>query len=121
MYAETAGEQSVAVGDVNEIVLCRSRRHKSPRGAFRPYLYVMMRVPDDRLLSGGAGGRVYALELGRRHGEHTIRVVVAEILLICERELLQVVHREDVLRLHTRLVHALSVHRDVLVGVIHGA
>ena len=61
-------------------------------------LQIVFRAPDDRGLTGGAGRRMQAHDLGSRHGEQAVRIVVAHVLLKDERELRDVFERFQIAR-----------------------
>ena len=58
--------------------------------------------------------------LAARHGEHAVRVVVAQVLLADERSAPEVVERFDGIRVEARFVVRLLVVRNVLVAAYHG-
>ena len=117
--AEPAGEQAVAVGDVD--------RHAGPAAGgadaagddVGPGGEVAVGVADDGRLSGGAAAGVDAPHLVPRHGEHAEGVVRPQVVLRRERELRA--GRPARVRSPGATpagVERLPVVRDVVVGVL---
>ena len=79
--AEAAGEQAVAVGDVDEVARPPARGADRARADLGPDLDVGLGVADHRGLAGGARGGVDPHHLLARHGEHAERIVPAQVVL----------------------------------------
>ena len=119
MGAQAAGEQTVAVGDLHGGVLIAIADGKTARKALAPMLQVVFRAPDDRGLTGGAGRGMQAHDFGSRHGEQTVGVVVAHVLLKDKRELRDVFERFQVARFDAGVLEALLIERDVVIRILH--
>ena len=78
---EPAGEEAVAVGNVDDVARASTGRADGPRHEVRPGVEVVLCVADHRGAPGGAAGSVDAAHVRPRHGEHAERIVVAEIEL----------------------------------------
>ena len=115
--AQPAGEEAVAVGDVDDVAGAAARGADRARHHGRPRVDVLGRVADDGRLAGRARRRVDAHDLLARHGEHPERIVVAQIALGRERELREVRERLQVAGLDAGRVELPPVVRDVVVGV----
>ena len=120
MRAQAAGEQAVAVADVDDVVGAAVCVLDAAREALAPDLEVVLGVAAHRRHAGGAGGHVDLLHLGERRGEHAVGIVVAQVLLGHERGLLEVREGLDRVRVKARLVEALLVEGHVLVALDHG-
>ena len=70
--------------------------------------------------AGRARRHVDLADVLERHGEHTVRIGVAQVLLLHEGNASDVVERLDRVRVEPGLVEALLVERDVLVHVDDG-
>ena len=120
MRAKAAGEQAIAVADVDHVILATVCVLDAAREALAPDVEVVLGVAAHRRHAGGAGGHVDLLHLGERCGKHPVGVVVAQVLLGDERRLLQVVEALDGVGVKAGLVEALLVERHVLVARDHG-
>ena len=87
--AEPAGEEAVAVSDVDDGARPCSRRRQCPRAAVGPGGEVGTRVGDDRRLPPRPGGGVDPDALLERHLEESEGIRVAQLRLDPERELRQ--------------------------------
>ena len=117
MRAETAGEESVAVGDLHDVVARDTVHGQAARRAVRPDVEVALGLRDADRLAGRARGAVEAVDLAHRRGSEAIGVLVAEIRLLHERELGEVLERHEVAGLYAFLVAAAAEQRHALVLV----
>ena len=115
--AEAAGEQAVAVGDVQLHAGPAAGGADRARHHLGPGVDVALGVADDGRLAGGAGGGVDAHDLLARHGEHAEGIVVAQVLLGGEGELGEVGQRVEVVGMHAGGVERLPVVGHVVVDV----
>ncbi len=113
--AEPAGEQPVAVGDLDDVVGRCPRRRERARHEVRPAVDVALRVADDGDLAGRTRRRVHADDVAQRGGEHAVRVGRAQVVLDRERHASQVVERDDALGVEPGLIELVSVEPDVVV------
>ena len=100
--AQPAGEQPVAVDDVDEIARPRARGPDRARADLGPDLDVGLGVAHDRRLAGRAGRGVDPRHLRARHREHAERVVARRSSLVGEREPRQIVELLQVVRVDPR-------------------
>ena len=115
MQAEAAGEQPVAVGDLQDVVGRSAAAGQRPRDGFGPEIDVLARVADDRRLAGGAGRGVNANDVAQGNGEKAEGICVAEVVFDRKREFPDVVEGPNVLRLHAMRIEFFPVERDILV------
>jgi hypothetical protein len=108
MRAQSAGEQAVAVGVLDDIARVQAARRKAAHHHVGPDLHVLLRVGDDDGLAGRAGRGVQAHDVLHRAGEQAEGIGVAQIRLHRERQLGDVVERAHVLRRPGRVIHALA-------------
>ena len=113
--AETAGEESVPVGDVHDVTGPASGRANRTRHDARPGVDVVLRVTDDGRLAGGAGRRMDAHDLLAGDGKHSERIVGAQILFGGKREPGQIRERPHVRRMDAGRIEGLAVVRNVVV------
>ena len=118
--AEAAGKEAVAVADLHDVVLVAVGVVDGAREALAPDLYVMLGVGAHGRDAGRARRHVDLADVLERHGEHTVRIGVAQVLLLHEGNASDVVERLDRVRVEPGLVEALLVERDVLVHVDDG-
>ena len=88
--AEAAGEEAVAVGDVDHVAGPAAGGADRARDQVGPGVDVAQRVADDGRLAGRSRRRVDARDALARHREHAERIVVAQVALDREREARQV-------------------------------
>ena len=119
MGAQAAGEQTVAVGDLHGGVFVAIADGKAARKALAPMLQIVFGAPDDRGLTGGAGRRMQTDNLGSRHSEQSIRIVIAHVLLEDKRELRDVLERFQIARFDAGVLEALLIERDVVIRILH--
>ena len=111
MRAEAAGEQAVAVGDVDLVAAPAAGRADRARHQARPGLDVGLRVADHGRLAGRAARGMDAHDLVHRHGEHAERIVLPQVFLGRERKSREVGELPQIGRMHARCVELLLVVR----------
>ena len=117
--AETAGEQAVTVGIVHHLPAFAAGTDDGPRNEAAPPIEIAEGVADDRRQTRRARGGVDACDLVLWDGEESERVVVAEVLLVRERQLRNVVEARDVCRSDAEFVEGLPVEGHLLVHRRH--
>jgi hypothetical protein len=113
MEAEAAGEQAVAEGDLDDVVLGDPGGGDHPGHQVGPGLDIVAGVADHGRLTGGAGRGMDPDHVTQGHGEQAVGVVVAQILLDGERQPAQVVQRADVVVVEFELLEFLLIKGDV--------
>ncbi len=116
--AESAGEQAVAVGVLNDVARVQAARRKTAHHHVRPNINVFLGVGDDNRFARRASRSVQTHDVFHRTGEQTERIRVAQIRFHRERQLRHVVERAHVGRLQTGIVHAFAEQRNVIVGAL---
>ena len=86
MGAEPAGEQAVAVSDVDLVGGAAAGGADRARHQQRPGVDVAFGIADDGRLAGGAARGVDAHDIGHRHREHAERIILPQILFGGERK-----------------------------------
>ena len=117
VQAERAREQSVTEADLHYVVAAAARGGDETRHALRPHFHVLGGVRDDGGFSARAAGRMYARYVRKRHGQQTVRIVVAQVGFGDEGQFFYVFERPYVRRLYARFVVFLFIKRHVLVSV----
>ena len=117
MGAQAAGEQAIAIGNLHLVAASAACRTDGASDDIGPGVDVILGVADHGRFACGAAGGMQAHNVLRRHGEHAVGVVVAQVGLGGERQFRQVVQRLDVVRVHAQCIEALPVQRHVGVGV----
>jgi len=118
MRAEAAGEQAVAIGDVGDVPLAAAAGVDRTGHQLAPPVDVGLRVADHRRLAGRPARGVDAHHFLARHGEHPVRVVVAQVLLVGEREAREIGERAEIVRMNAGGVEGGAVVRHVAVDVV---
>ena len=116
--AQAAGEQAVAIADVDEVLVGAAAAHNGAGGAAGPDVQVVLGVGHHGLLACGAGGGVDPGQVVPGHGDKPEGIGVPQILLGGKGELLQVVDGLDVLGTQPYLVKFFLVEGHVLVAVL---
>ncbi len=115
MRAQAAGEEPVAVADVNLVAAPRPRRADRARHQPCPGVDIGQRIAHHRRLAGRSRRRMDARDALLRHGEHAERIVLPQIRLGGERKSRQVAKRAQVRRMHARRIELGAVRRHVRV------
>jgi hypothetical protein len=118
--AQPAGEEAVAVCDLDDVVLARAGGGHRAGHALGPDLDVALGVPGHDGHAGGAGRALDAHDVFQRLRKEAVGELVAEVGLIGEGEELQIVDGPDVARLDALIDHALAVHGHVVVHPLDG-
>ena len=119
MDAEAAGEQAVAVGDLNQGLFGGAGGGQGAGHDFRPDAEVAVGITDDRVFAGRAAGRVQADDFRQRYGEQPVRVVVAHVLLGDERQFADVINRADLFRQQSGFLHLFPIKGNLPVNAAH--
>src|SRR5215467_5585010 len=82
MEAEPAGEQAIAVGDVDLVGRAAAGGAERARDQQRPGLDVTPRIANDRRFSGGAARGVQAHNVLNRDREHAEGVILLQVVLV---------------------------------------
>ena len=120
MRTETAGEQTVAVADLNDVVLIRAGSGEGTGDHLRPDVHIAFGIAGNDGLSGRAGRAVDADDLRSRHGKEPVGEGIAQVGLFHERELFNILDGLDIVGGHALGVHALTVVGYVVVLVLYG-
>ena len=118
MRAEAAGEQAVAIGDVDLHARPAAAGADAARADVGPGADVVTGVADDGRLAGRARRGVQANDLLTRHRKHAERIICAQIGLGGEREFRKVGKLLQVAGINARLLEGAAIMRHVVVGVI---
>ncbi len=85
----------------------------------RPGLDILFGIADDGRFAGGAGRGVDPHHILQRHGEQAEGIVVAQIVLVGERQILQIGEGPDVLRFDPGRLHLPPIGLDLFVDPRH--
>ena len=83
---------------MDDILIRAAGGGESAGNALVPDIQVVAGIADDDLLARGAAGSVEPDNILHRHGEKAVGIGVAQVLLIAEGQLVQVVNGADVVR-----------------------
>src|SRR5690606_37704263 len=118
--AQAAGEQAVAVGDVDGVARAAARCADRSRHQLGPGVDVLQGVADDGGLAGRARRSMQAGQAFPGHGEHAEGVVAAQVFLGGAGEFADVFQALQVVGVDAARVEGLAVVRYVFVGVAQG-
>ena len=119
MKTGAAGEQAVAVRDVDHIVLGAAGSHDGPSTAVLPQVDVVLGIEGHHPPAGGAGGGLDAHALAQRRAQQTVGIGFPQITFADKRQFMQIFHTVDVARGDPFLLHLGAVVGDVVVDVVH--
>ena len=105
VQTRAAGEEAVAIGDVDHIVLGAAGGHDGAGAAVLPQVYVVLGVEGHHAAAGGAGGGVDADTLGQGLGQQAVGIALPQVGLGDKGQLMQVLDAVDVVGGHALLVH----------------
>ena len=117
MGTEAAGEQAVAVGDMDDIAGLRAGGAHGARHHGRPGIEVVVGVADNGGLAGGAGGGVDAAYLLAGYGKHAEGIMIAQVGLEREGKLRQILQAFQIAGMDALFIEALPVEGHVVIGV----
>src|SRR6478735_176353 len=112
---ETAGEEAVAVGDVDDVAGTAAGEPDRAGHEVGPRVDVGLGVAHHGGTPGGPRARVNAYDLLPRDREHPEGVVGAQVRLGRERHTTHVVERLQVIRMETLGLKGIPIVRDVVV------
>ena len=116
--AQTAGEQAIAVGNVDHVARTTTRCANRARHQIGPVVNVFGRVAHHCGLACGARRCMHAHHLVARHGKHAEGVVIAQVFFVGEGELGQVGQGLQIVRVYALVIKSFAVVRHVVVGVL---
>ena len=109
MHAQSAGEQTIAVGNVDNILLGSPCCGQCSCAAFRPGIQILPGIAHYDLLASGAAGGMQTHDLAHGHCEHTVGIGIPQILFISKGQLVQIIHTADIRRRNPSFIHTLPV------------
>ena len=119
VQARAAGEEAVAIGNLNDVVRAAARGGDAARHQLRPHVHIVLRIAGDDGAAGGAAGALDAHDVVQRRGEQAVGELVAQVGLLHEGQVFEIVHIADVLGADALGVHARAVDGNVVVFVFH--
>ena len=119
MGAESSGEKAIAVGNLEYVFLGGSVGGEGARDALFPHGEILAGVKHHDGFAGRAGGGVDAHNLTHRNCGQTKGVGVAQVGLIGEGQLRDVINTLNVIRRKVHLLEFLSVKWGVVIHVTH--
>ena len=115
--SESAGEKSVAVGDLQNVFVGNAVHRQTPRSRFRPDFDIALGVGQAYGFAGRARRAVEAHDLFHRRGGKPERIFVAQVGLHHERKLGDIFQGDDVAGLHAFFIAAATEKGNALVFV----
>ena len=107
-----AGEQTVAIGHLADVLFCAAGGHDGPGAAFLPQVDIGLGVEGHHALSGGAGGGLNAHRLREGNAQKAVGIRLPQIVLGKKREQVQVVDGLNVLRRDPLFLHLFPIVGD---------
>ena len=115
----TAGEQAIAIGDMDHILLRAACSDNGAGTTLFPHINIILGIIRNDALARRAGGGLDAHAVGQRAGQHTIGVRLPQVCLGEERQLVQILHAVDILRLDPGFVHQVPVVGHIGIDMLH--
>ena len=119
MEAKGAGEQAVAEGNLDHVLVGDAHGHAEPGHQVGPGVQVVFGVANHGGLAGSAAGGVDSGDILHRLGEKAEGVVVPDVLLGGEGDVFHVGKLLDLIRRDAALIQPLLIKGNVAVAVIH--
>ena len=114
--AETAGEQAVTIGNMDNILSgCAAGRHGAGHH-FAPEFQVVSGIAKHLLLACRAGGRLDTNDVAHRHSKETVGIVLSQLIFIGERQFGNIVDGLDIARQDAGSIKFFLVGRDIFVN-----
>ncbi len=117
MSPQTTSKQPIAIGDMRFIAGTSTGGADRTGHQIGPVIDIALGITHHGRLASGTAGGVQTHYVFHRCGEHTVRVVIAQIGFGGERQSGQIIQRLNVLRVHTCGIKALTVQRNIVVGM----
>ena len=114
-----AGEETVAVADLDNILIGAACGDDGSGAALFPHVDILLRVEGDDTFAGSAGSGLDADTILEICSEQAIRICFAQIVFGEEREFLNVIDTPDVFGLYTFLIHQVTVVGDIVVDIFN--
>ena len=87
----TSGEQTVAVADLTNILVCAARGNDSSCAAVLPKVDIVLGVESHNTLSGRAAGGLYPYAVGKGLCKQTVGVSIPKVGFGKKRQLVKIV------------------------------
>ena len=109
VQAHTAGEQAVAVSDMQHIFLAAACSHDGTGTAVIPQVHVVLGVESHDTLAGGAGGGVDADTFIQGLASQAMGICLTQVVLAQEGQLVEVIYAFNIINGNTLIFHLLTV------------
>src|ERR1035441_4712495 len=117
--AQSAGEQTVAVGVLHHVAVIQAAGRKRPHHHGGPDVQVLLRVGHHNRFAGGAAGSVYADHVPHGAGKEAEGIGVAQVGLGGEGQVPYVGESVEPVGREVALVEPLAEELDAVVGAPH--
>ncbi len=117
MGAETAGEKSVSVCDLNDVVTGQSATIERAAHRADPDVDVLLGVGDDDRLAGRTARCVQAHDLRKRHRKKSEGIMVAQIRFLHKGKFSQILQTPDIVGSQIALLHTVAEKFHVIVSM----
>ena len=112
-----AGEQTVAVANLANVLVCAARRNDCSRAAVLPKLDIVLGVESDNALARSTRCRLDTNAVFQIRSEQAVGISDTQVLLRQEGELFDIVNALDILGFNALCVHKVAVVLHVVVNV----
>ncbi len=119
VQAGAAGEQTVSVGNLADILFGAAGCHDRSGAALFPQIDIMLCVESDDALSGGTGGGLDPDAVLQGLAHQAVGIGFSQIALGQERKLVKVINGLDVFRRHAFLFHFPAIIRDIVPDMLY--
>ncbi len=109
MHSQTSGEEAVPIRNLKRIPLIQSSETKTPRAAFAPHFYVVLRIANHRGVSCSTRCRMKTHYMFSINVQPPKWVMLLQILFSCIRKKLHIARCFYMIRFDTIFFHFLSI------------
>ena len=114
MEPGAAGEQSVPVTNLDDVLIGTAGSDDGAGGAVLPQVHVMLGIEGDDAFAGGAGGGLDANAVLQVRAQQAVGIGVPQVGFAEERKLLDVIHGFDIVRSDAFFFHQVMIVGDVV-------
>ena len=117
--AGAAGEEAVAVADLDNILVGAACGHNGSGAALLPHVDVLLCIESDNALAGCAGSGLDADAVLEICSEQAVGICFTKVVFGQERKFSDIVDTLDVFGFYTLLIHQVSVIGNIVIDVFY--
>ena len=114
-----AGEETVAVGDLADILIAAAGRYNGAGAAVFPEVNIMLVIESDNALAGRAGRGLDPYTILQGHADQAVGIGFPQVLFGKKRQLVQIVDGFDIIGRDSLRFHLFAVVGNVVPDMPH--